>query len=272
MSRSLARNRAAFTLFQLLVILALLSLLLAFLLPAVMKVREAAARSQCTNNLRQIALATHNINDAFQEMPLVAGPWKGVAAEPGKAPPHSLFFCLLPYIEQDNLYKAALVGTDTAYDKTIRVYVCPSDLSAARDYRHDGWLATSNYPANVLVFQQPLSQPQRYAAIPRSFPDGLSNTVMYAERYQVCGGQPCAWAYAGLSPWTAMFGYYSMGKYQLAPPPAECDPNVPQTPHAAGIPVALGDGSVRLLNRGLSPMTWWQALHPADGGVLGSDW
>jgi type II secretory pathway pseudopilin PulG len=89
-----ARPRRGFTLFQLLVILAMFAILLGLLLPAVQKVREAAARTQSANNLKQIALACHNYHDVYNGFP------PGVNANHYSAAAH-----LLPYIEQDNLYK-----------------------------------------------------------------------------------------------------------------------------------------------------------------------
>ena len=89
------RSRPAFTLFQLLIVLAVLAILLALLLPAVQKVREAAARMQSQNNLKQIALACHNYHDVYGTLP------------PGVDDKHfSAAAKLLPFIEQDNLFKA----------------------------------------------------------------------------------------------------------------------------------------------------------------------
>src|SRR5262249_35814525 len=95
-------RRTGFSLFELLIILALLALLFALLLPAAVKVRQAAARSQCSNNLRQLVLAMHNMHDTYALMPPLAGPF------PANNPSHgTLFFYMLPFIEQDNLYKNA---------------------------------------------------------------------------------------------------------------------------------------------------------------------
>src|SRR5262245_31449579 len=88
------RSRRGFTLFQLLVIIAALGLLFALLLPALLKVRAAAARAQSTNNLKQIGLACHNYHDSFQALP------PGNTANNFSAAAH-----LLPFIEQDNLFK-----------------------------------------------------------------------------------------------------------------------------------------------------------------------
>jgi type II secretory pathway pseudopilin PulG len=117
------RSRPAFTLFQLLVVIAVLAILLALLLPAVQKVREAAARTQSQNNLKMIGLACHNYYSTFNTLP------------PGVDDKHfSAAARLLPYVEQDNLYKA-IDFKKAADDKAnaearkviVKVFVSPLD-------------------------------------------------------------------------------------------------------------------------------------------------
>src|SRR5262245_48743661 len=94
------RSPRGFTLIELLVVIAIIGVLVGLLLPAVQKVREAANRMSCSNNLKQLVLATHNCNDAMGRMPPMAGTFGGAYYGP-------FFFHLLPYVEQDNTWKSA---------------------------------------------------------------------------------------------------------------------------------------------------------------------
>src|SRR5262249_57412398 len=112
-------------------------ILIGLLVPAVKKVREAAARLQCSNNLKQISLATHNCNDTFARLPPMSGSFQG----PGSA--GNVLYWLLPFVEQDNLYKLGTRGARNYYSwyipgvdpgdpgpivsTPLKVYACPSD-------------------------------------------------------------------------------------------------------------------------------------------------
>src|SRR6266567_4417868 len=99
MSPSLRRSRG-FTLIELLVVIAIIAILIGLLLPAVQKVREAAARTSCTNNIKQMSLALHNCNDTQGRLPPQSGTFGGAYYAP-------LFFHLLPYIEQKAVWENA---------------------------------------------------------------------------------------------------------------------------------------------------------------------
>src|SRR5262249_15177276 len=133
---------------------------IALLVPAVQKVREAASRTQCTNNLKQITLAFHSYHDTNKKIPSLSTAYNGL--------PVSLHFVLLPYIEQNALYNDGLstggcqtnAGAPTAMQTTVvSTFVCPSDglshpfgltLPLANS-SYNNWAAT-NYPGNHFVF------------------------------------------------------------------------------------------------------------------------
>ena len=115
-------RRSAFTLIELLVVIAIISILMGLLMPAVQKAREAAARISCANNLKQIGLAMHNYEGAFQKFP-PSRLGSGMA---------TWMVLILPFIEQDNLYRQWNLGASyyqqntTARQTPVKIYFCPS--------------------------------------------------------------------------------------------------------------------------------------------------
>jgi prepilin-type N-terminal cleavage/methylation domain-containing protein len=318
----------AFTLVELLVVITIIGILIALLLPAVQAAREAARRMQCSNNLKQIALATMNceqqngvlpplcvngsaLSGGPSETPIsVAGPYKGYKG-------FTIFCFLLPYIEMQNLYDGCdrnvygptgfVLGSihpQGLFNKVIGAFRCPDEPSPSQSTGMGGgdpawsgqlW-AASNYGANYLVFGNPPARTTEGARLISAVTDGTSNTIFFAERYAICGnsGDPSSmytlgnyWADSN-GGWRPAFclngldaprpprtrgGYVQCMPFQVAPDWAtECDYNRAQSPHAGGIQVGMGDGSVQFIMKSVSDNTWYNLCDPRDGYTLGSDW
>src|SRR5262245_12796124 len=156
---TMLRRRQAFTLIELLVVIAIIAILIGLLLPAVQKVREAAARVKCENNIKQMSLALHNCNDAQGRLPPAAGSFGGAYLAP-------LLFHLLPYIEQQNVWNSAEFsgfivpvwdtpgagGTAYLRQTMIATYRCPSDPSLRMNQAVDWFDGDISYGGNWSVF------------------------------------------------------------------------------------------------------------------------
>ena len=180
-------QKRGFTLIELLVVIAIIAILIGLLLPAVQKVREAAARMKCQNNLKQIALALHNHHDS-----------KGTFPSASDTNGYNVFFHLLPFIEQNNLYQRfdLTVGPNAAVNQPHRAlvvpgYLCPSDPNTALpantpgiNYRSNSGVSIVNsYPSSANTTMPPndggfWSGPgYKFADIS----DGTSSTAAFSE-------------------------------------------------------------------------------------------
>jgi len=281
----LMTSRKGNSLIQVLIVIAILAILIGLLLPAIQRIRWAASQMQSMNNLRQINVAVQNYASQHDE---------GI---PGVNPPpgpkvYSLFVTILPYIEQGNVYQeikhAAATGPTNNY---VKAYISPSDPTVREtDKRH----GPASYGANYWAFRR------GGMSLSASFQDGTSNTLAFSEHYYRCGPQQVTFMYQwfGIFPGTgrpATFAdpnegdpkpitegspptthasfptFPNIPTFQVAPTQLNCLHLVPQTPHQNGMLVALMDGSARVMSPSISPATYWGAITPSGGEVLG-DW
>lgn len=194
------RKRSGFTLIELLVVIAIIGILIGLLLPAVQKVRDAANRAKCQNQVKQLGLAVHNYCSTYQDK---LPPAMASNTSTGKG--GSVLWYLLPYVEQDALYRNSTVsvaagsaggnycdqGTGNGNIKSpIKILQCPSDITNSGGLDVAKSLGTSSYSGNLYLFSNGLTTQNATAPMVgwvaqysiSNIPDGTSNTVMFAER------------------------------------------------------------------------------------------
>ena len=201
----MCRSRRAFTLIELLVVIAIIAILIGLLLPAVQKVREAAARMKCQNNLKQFGLALHSYHDANGRYPMGCV-WNNPAAY-YDTPRSGWNYSLFPYIEQDNLYKqfpataaqqqwypwfsAEATNPNGPTRVVIPTWLCPSDTGVMQNVQPWGTFSLGNYHAffgglnlGGAVANSPATRGAfgvKFGARFADFTDGTSNTMVLGE-------------------------------------------------------------------------------------------
>jgi prepilin-type N-terminal cleavage/methylation domain-containing protein len=293
-------RRSGFTLIELLVVIAIIAVLVGLLVPAVQKVREAANRMICSNNLKQIGLAFHNYEGTNKHLPWAGcdGPNISCCNSPVREG-WTWLFHITPYIEQENIYKLPndAAGNAQVAASVIKIFYCPtrrlpkaygsSTLTARSDYAINGGDSFSKggvqgvgikqwaNPGSSLPITTPVQQMRRLGDIT----DGLTNTALVGEkqlhqtRQGSAGGDNEAWNNSGWDQDHARFG-------GLLPQPDSMHPTSLQAnfwserfggSHPTVVQMALADGSVRPVSYSISAANWLNFCLINDGNVTNLD-
>ena len=273
---------------ELLVTIGIIAVVVSLMLPAVQLIRAAARKAECMNKMRQLGLACHHYaGDHGTALPTYFGY-------------DTTFFKLLPYVEQDKLYREIMDGTRARENYPVAQFRCPVDPTI--ESPHDP--GSASYAANALIFLR------MRAEIPATIRDGLSHTILFSHHYAFSYREAAAainytqfdWLADGTFPqipgrnpgeyvlirratfaekeagdvYPVTQGNRTVGSvrgltFQARPSIELCDPRIANSPHN-GLPVALADGSIQFLSRSIAEEVYWALVTPAGGEVVDDVW
>lgn len=276
--------------------IAIIAILIGLLLPAVQKVREAAARMSCSNNLKQIGLAFHNYHDVHRQFPNAGsdGPNTTCCNATVRTGWTWMYF-ILPYIEQDNVFREPV--DDNVRFFAVKIYYCPTRRQplvytsggGRSDYAGNGGRNMAEAGRNGMLVRQWSTLPASTTADPNlqpnqrrtmnDVPDGLSNTLLVAEKQchpsvlGSSGGDNESWNNSGWDQDHVRFG-------EAVPQPDSMHPTSASSTfwsvrfgssHTSGFNGALGDGSVRFIRYSVDANNWMRFCLINDGQVINAD-